>query len=1059
MYILHGTWIPDTGDAYRQEGAFYVWVETDTPVSAGRRKVAANLHPWHLAAGALAEWLATSLGVRNDLGEPLTHLTAIRQFLLPSADGTPLPSFELLPYVDAETPAEFALQPWQIWCCRLPRVISTLNEIHFRAVAGAEAWQLGADFQFWHSFTQTLKTFIFRDQYIPALKAHAREAAGGTRTQDGAGAALEFVHAWEWKSDRYEAAIERYAAAMPLICAAHAREDEPSSILDAASLLRHCAEHLLHRAVTGTPMTAKIDNEVGRTLVYACLHPWVALEQSYSPASPVANLYQPVTADIYPQWQDWRRKLAGTQSAGAFALCFRLDEAPPDDGDRWRVDILVSPARDPSLKLSLADYWQLNRAAKIEIRRQFGEDFEKQVLLSLGSAARIYPRIWDGLETDQPAGFTLSLEEAFAFLQETAWVLEDAGFTVLVPAWWTPEGRRRAKIRLKTAARSGNGDTAATSGLSSFDSLIQYQYQLAIDGQPITEAEWLELVDAKTPLVRFRGQWMELDREKMQQMLDFWRTRSQEMPELSLPDLLRLATEAEADLEWDHDDAVSEMLALLHDKSAFAPIEDLPDLRGTLRDYQKRGVAWLRYLERLGLNPCLADDMGLGKTVQVIARLLDERAASASRAPTLLIAPTSVLGNWRKEIERFAPDLRALVHQGSQRLKDEQQFREACGEHDVVITSFTLARMDDKLLHSVPWRRVVVDEAQNIKNPQAAQTRSILKLHATHRVALTGTPVENRLRDLWSIFNLLNPGYLGKEAQFRRSFELPIQKNGDAGRSASLKKLVEPFILRRLKTDKRVIDDLPDKIEQKMYCTLTPKQASLYEAVVRDVSKHIDEVDGIHRKGLILSTLLRLKQVCNHPAQFLADSSAYLPERSHKLRRLAEMMEEVIESGDSLLIFSQFTEVCAAIERYVRHTLHYNSYYLHGATSAARRDQMVAEFQDPETEPAIFILSLRAGGIGLNLTKASHVFHFDRWWNPAVEDQATDRAFRIGQRKSVFVHKFVVMGTVEEKIDALIEDKKRISSAIVGADESWLADLDNETFKNLIALQQRAIVE
>ena len=371
----------------------------------------------------------------------------------------------------------------------------------------------------------------------------------------------------------------------------------------------------------------------------------------------------------------------------------------------------------------------------------------------------------------------------------------------------------------------------------------------------------------------------------------------------------------------------------------------------------------------------------------------------------------------------------------------------------MVLTSFTLARLDEPLLRGVTWRRVVVDEAQNIKNPHSAQTRAILKLRAPHRMALTGTPVENRLRDLWSIFNFLNPGYLGKEAQFRKGFETPIQKNGDAARSLALKKLVEPFILRRLKTDKRIIDDLPDKVEQKLYCTLTPEQASLYEAVVKDVSTRIDETEGMERRGLVLATLMRLKQICNHPAQFLQDGSAFIPERSYKLERLTEMMEEVIESGDSMLVFSQFTEIGAALERFVRHTLHYNAYYLHGGTSATRRDQIVTEFQDPETEPSVFILSLRAGGVGLNLTKASHVFHFDRWWNPAVEDQATDRAFRIGQQKSVFVHKFLAMGTVEEKIDALIEDKKRVSSSIVGADESWLTELDNETFKNLISLR------
>ncbi len=417
------------------------------------------------------------------------------------------------------------------------------------------------------------------------------------------------------------------------------------------------------------------------------------------------------------------------------------------------------------------------------------------------------------------------------------------------------------------------------------------------------------------------------------------------------------------------------------------------------------------------------------------------------------------IGNWRKEIERFAPKLGTLVHQGSTRHKDKQAFAEACQKHDIVLTSFALARLDEKLLQGLKWHRVVVDEAQNIKNPHAAQTRAILKLTAPHRLALTGTPVENRLRDLWSIFNFLNPGYLGKEAQFRKVFELPIYKDNDMAKSATLKRLVEPFILRRVKTDKRIIDDLPDKIEQKMYCTLTPEQASLYEAVVKDVTEQLNEAEGIQRKGLILSTLLKLKQICNHPAQFLQDGSAFTTERSYKLQRLGEMIEEVIDSGESALIFTQFTEIGSALERHLEHIKHYNTYYLHGGTSVARRERMISEFQDPETEPSVFILSLRAGGVGLNLTKANHVFHFDRWWNPAVEDQATDRAFRIGQRKNVFVHKFVAMGTMEERIDAMIEDKKRLSSLVVGTDESWLTELDNDTFKELIALRSSAVVE
>jgi SNF2 family DNA or RNA helicase len=488
------------------------------------------------------------------------------------------------------------------------------------------------------------------------------------------------------------------------------------------------------------------------------------------------------------------------------------------------------------------------------------------------------------------------------------------------------------------------------------------------------------------------------------------------------------------------------------------PIADPPLLQAKLRDYQKRGVAWIQYLEQLGLNGCLADDMGLGKTIQVIAALILEREVSPKTTATLLIAPTSVVGNWAKEIEKFAPHLKVMVHHGSDRLQSVAEFKKAIGKGDVIITSYSLARKDSKLLHAVTWHRVVIDEAQNIKNPAAEQTKAILKLPAQRRLALTGTPVENRLLDLWSIFNFLNPGYLGKEAQFRKSFEIPIQKDRDKVQSTVLKKLVQPFILRRVKTDKNIIKDLPDKVEHKQYCNLTKEQASLYEVVVKDVIKQIEEVEGIQRKGLMLSTLMKLKQICNHPRQFLQDNSDFTAVRSHKLQRLDEMVEEITAAGESLLIFTQFTEIGEALQQYLKHTLGYRTYYLHGGTSRPKREQMITEFQDPETEPAAFVLSLKAGGVGITLTKANHVFHFDRWWNPAVEDQATDRAFRIGQKKNVVVHKFVTLGTLEERIDEMIESKKKIASSIVGSDESWLTKLDNESFKQLIALNKQLVL-
>jgi len=380
-------------------------------------------------------------------------------------------------------------------------------------------------------------------------------------------------------------------------------------------------------------------------------------------------------------------------------------------------------------------------------------------------------------------------------------------------------------------------------------------------------------------------------------------------------------------------------------------------------------------------------------------------------------------------------------------------------QHDLLITSYTLARKDSKLLGALQWRRIVLDEAQNIKNPKAAQTKAILKLNGDSRLALTGTPVENRLMDLWSIFNFLNPGYLGKQAYFRKTYELPVQRDNNPIQSTILKKLIQPFILRRLKTDKNIIKDLPDKIDNKIYCNLSKEQASLYEVVVQDVVTQLEEAEGIQRQGLMLSTLMKLKQICNHPMQFLQDGSAFTPERSHKLERISEMLEEAMEQGDSVLVFTQFTEIGEHLDRYLAKEKHYKTHYLHGGTPRIKREQMISDFQDPETGPGVFILSLKAGGVGITLTQANHVFHFDRWWNPAVENQATDRAFRIGQKKNVFVHKFVTLGTLEERIDQMISDKQKMADSIVGNDESWLTRLDNQAFKDLIALNKHSIME
>jgi SNF2 family DNA or RNA helicase len=417
----------------------------------------------------------------------------------------------------------------------------------------------------------------------------------------------------------------------------------------------------------------------------------------------------------------------------------------------------------------------------------------------------------------------------------------------------------------------------------------------------------------------------------------------------------------------------------------------------------------------------------------------------------------SVVGNWKKEAERFTPELPVLVHHGLKRTKGAG-FAKQAGQHALVLTSYALLQRDLELLQQVDWAGVVLDEAQNVKNPETKQARAARSLGAGYRIALTGTPVENHVGDLWSIMEFLNPGFLGSRTEFRRNYFVPIQALRDPGAAERLKRLTGPFVLRRLKTDKSVIADLPDKLEMKVFCNLTKEQASLYAAVVKEAEEAMAEAEGIRRKGLILGVLSKLKQVCNHPAHFLGDNSP-LPGRSGKLARLTEMLEEVLEAGDRALIFTQFTEMGDLIQRHLQETFGREVPFLHGGVSRKQRDRLVERFQNGDDGPRLFLLSLKAGGTGLNLTAANHVFHFDRWWNPAVENQATDRAFRIGQRRNVQVHKFLCVGTLEEKIDEMIERKKEIAGRTVGAGEGWLTELSNEQLKDLFALRQEALGE
>ena len=717
------------------------------------------------------------------------------------------------------------------------------------------------------------------------------------------------------------------------------------------------------------------------------------------------------------------------------------------------IRYLLQGTHDPSLMLPASDAWNLKRGAVPWLVKGAGS-VRELLLASLGQAGGIYPRIEESLKEQTPEGCRLDATQAHEFLRERATALEQSGFGVFLPAWWTRRGAQaRIKARTHVKSPSLKGGPA---GLS-LDSIMKFEWQLALGGKEISHAELTALARLKVPLVRLRGQWVEVNSAEIQQALDFIEKKAARSG--TLADVIRMAVGSEdsaGSLELEGITATgwaADLLSQLQGHTSFEELAQPEGLQGTLRPYQQRGYSWLHFLKRWGLGACLADDMGLGKTVQTLA-LIQREYFGNGHAPVLLVCPTSVVGNWQKEAARFTPQLPVLVHHGVGRHKGEEFLRQAAA-HAIVVSSYSLLHRDLEILKQLPWAGVILDEAQNIKNPETKQSRAARSLGSSYRIALTGTPIENHVGDLWSLMEFLNPGFLGTRSEFKKRFHLPIQLYGSKHASENLRKITAPFILRRLKTDKSIIADLPEKLEMKVFCTLTKEQASLYAAVVKDVEEKLESAEGIDRKGLVLATLSKLKQVCNHPAQFLKDGSA-IADRSGKLARLVEMLEETLEVGDRSLIFTQFTEMGELIHRHLREMFGIELLFLHGGTPKKQRDRMVERFSQ-EDGPRIFLLSLKAGGTGLNLTRASHVFHFDRWWNPAVENQATDRAFRIGQTKNVQVHKFLCTGTLEEKIDEMIERKQNVAGNVVGAGEGWLTELSNTELKKLFALRKEAL--
>lgn len=789
---------------------------------------------------------------------------------------------------------------------------------------------------------------------------------------------------------------------------------------------------------------------------------WQKVLKMYPILKPITlrtNEESPVTLPNMLE-EDWLIQIGWRKDTTPFRCCLHLQE-PEGEQSNWQLRTLLQDKEDPELiytwnpsdLTSLPTEWQHNWDDYSQ-RVKKDCDLWVQHVSWLGNPSANEDHLVNIQET-------LHEEQAWRFLTEDSLRLAEAGVIIFLPSWWEKLKDLKPVLRAKVKSSVGSSQES----LLGLDTLMNFDWKLATNGVELSEEEFQQLMEQKKRLVFIRGKWIQLNpehMEKIRRVLDKLDRQGLPFREVLEHQLIPSPTavdekgnapsdEDQGLLEIQVNKHLSHLIGQLQEASTIPILEPSQDLQGHLRPYQQAGSSWLMFLRRFGLGGCLADDMGLGKTIQMIAYLLAVREQEKPGVPTLLICPTSVLGNWQKELERFAPVLRVHLHYGAQRQKGEA-FLPAIKGTDVVLTSYALSHLDQEELSSLQWDCICLDEAQNIKNAYTKQAKAIRQLIGRHRIALTGTPIENRLTELWSIMDYLNPGYLGSLQLFRGRFVTPIESENDQHKITQVQRLISPFLLRRTKKDPAIELDLPDKEELKVYAPLTSEQASLYEGLIQDTFERLNQLSGMQRRGLILAMLTKLKQLCNHPALYLKEPlSTTLKDRSNKMEELLSIVQHVCEKKEQCLIFTQYVEMGKMIQAYLEQMLGQKAFFLNGGTPKAKRDQLITQFQEGETN--VFILSLKAGGTGLNLTAANHVIHFDRWWNPAVENQATDRAHRIGQKRYVQVHKLVTLGTLEERIDEMLERKLALSEHIIQG-ENWITELSTDELRDLFVLRK-----
>lgn len=996
-------------------------------------------HPFASSAEHLSALIKSSQIKEGGEHPTVSHGSCKIEF--PTANGKIIASPEFVSQhkIDQREPDSSAFYQVPVVICQTELLFSLPEE------DPSGPWINGGSLRFWRACVSLAREMVIRGRYLPSSGIYQN---GGVCTR------------WKLIPSSYdEHRIDSLARAMPPIQQSFLRYAEGSKISGRKETVILFIESIIARIIFLTTQTDPEDlisrfTPIERLKYSQELTALYYLQGYERHKMPITN------PQITNGWKGKFDQWTDTENIDIpddlpWTVVARIDEdiassssknekQPPE----WVITFLVRSADHPDLLVPTS---RLGQGKKAPIPLPGDDELIKllhDAAVKVQTTANL-PESEITFRTNFDPVIRIPESDLIRFFSHDVPRIREGGIEFICPDWW---GRslEPARIDLSFQRQQEKGFNS-TVGLAS---LLHYDYRIAVGDDFIEPAAFRQMVEQQITTVRAGKRWVTIDRPALDLKIKAIE-KQYKKHRVSVAELLKMVARSESpdsDLSINPgDDWTTDLIRGVREGWSHTKVQIPQTFNGILRPYQETGVSFLLRCRSLGFGACLADDMGLGKTPQTIAYLLCAKENGGLSGPSLIICPTSIIGNWERELARFAPGLSCFVHHGSSRLKGKA-YLEKARSYDLIITSYALIPRDMELLSGITYAVLILDEVQNVKNPQTKQFQAVRVLEADHRIALTGTPVENHLTELWALMETINPGYLGSFAAFQKMYANPIEKGGAEEKAAELRRIIRPFLLRRVKTDKTVISDLPEKMEMEVYCTLTHEQAALYQSTVNDLARDLQSVAGIARKGRVLSALTRLKQICNYPEH--GSVPAMEPLRSGKVQRLVEMLEEVRDEGDGAIIFTQYATFAKDLARTLHQSLEREVLLLTGSTPRMKREEMIARFAKPDG-PRFFVISLRAGGTGLNLMQANHVFHIDRWWNPAVEDQATDRTYRIGQTKTVQVHMMITAGTLEEQIHEMIARKRTVADQVISAGEDWLTELPNGELMDVLRLREQ----